>query len=69
MWIMARPWRIQYEGAIYHIMSRDVGMYILKMYTGLKNKADLRVSIQRKKQSVLGKRIELIAYSAFKNWS
>ena len=22
---MARPWRIQYEGAIYHIMSRGVG--------------------------------------------
>ncbi len=25
MWIMARPWRIQYEGAIYNIMSRGVG--------------------------------------------
>ncbi len=25
MWSMARPWRIQYEGAIYHIMSRGVG--------------------------------------------
>ncbi len=22
---MARPWRIQYEGAIYHVMSRGVG--------------------------------------------
>jgi hypothetical protein len=22
--IMARPWRIQYEGAIYHVMSRGV---------------------------------------------
>ncbi len=22
---MARPWRIQYEGAIYHIISRGVG--------------------------------------------
>jgi len=22
---MARPWRIQYEGAIYHIMSRGIG--------------------------------------------
>ncbi len=22
---MARPWRIQYEGAIYHVMSRCVG--------------------------------------------
>ena len=78
---MARPWRIQYEGAIYHIMSRDVGMYILKMYTGLKNKAigeifgvslsavnkaALRVSIQRRKQKGLGERIEKIAYSAFK---
>jgi len=22
---MARPWRIQFEGAVYHIMSRGVG--------------------------------------------
>ncbi len=22
---MARPWRIQYEGAIYHVMSRGIG--------------------------------------------
>ena len=65
---MAWPWRIQYEGAIYHIMSRDVGMHILKMYTGLKNKAigeifgvslsavnkaALRVSIQRKNKRIL----------------
>jgi hypothetical protein len=56
-------------------------MYILKMYTGLKNKAigelfgvslsavnkaALRVSIQRRKQKDLGVRIEKIAYSAFK---
>ncbi len=61
--------------------ARDVGMYILKMYTGLKNKAigeifgvslsavnkaALRVSIQRRKQKGLGERIEKIAYSAFK---
>ncbi len=61
--------------------ARDVGMYILKMHTGLKNKvigemfgvslsavnkAALRVSIQRKKQKDLGERIEKIAYSAFK---
>ncbi len=26
---MARPWRIQYEGAIYHIMSRGVGRGII----------------------------------------
>jgi len=58
-------------------------MYILKMYTGLKNnaigelfgvslsvvnKAALRVNIQRKKQKNLGGRIEKIAYSAFKVW-
>ncbi len=60
--------------------ARDVGMYILKMYTELKNKAigeifgvslsavnkvALRVSRQRKKQKDLGERIEKIAYSAF----
>jgi len=42
----------------------DISMCILKMYTGLKNKATLRVNIQRNKQKVPGKRIELITYSA-----
>jgi REP element-mobilizing transposase RayT len=61
--------------------ARDVGMYILKKYTGLKNKeigdifgvslsavnkASLRISMQRKKQKNLGERIEKITYSAFK---
>ncbi len=61
--------------------ARDVGMYILKMHTGLKNKvvgeafgvslsavnkAALRVSMQRKKQKELGARIDRIVYSAFK---
>ena len=78
---MARPWRIQYEDATYHVMSRCVGMYILKVHTGLKNKAigeifgvslsavnkaALRVSIQRKKQKDLVERIEKIVSSAFK---
>ncbi len=59
-------------------------MYILKMYTGLKNKVigeifgvslsavnkvALRVSIQRRKQKGLGERIEKIAYSAFNRLS
>jgi hypothetical protein len=45
--------------------ARGVGMYILKMYIGLKNRADLRLSIQRKKQKTPGKRIEMIVHSAF----
>jgi hypothetical protein len=59
-------------------MSRGVGLYILKMYTGLKNKvigeifgvslsavnkAALRVSTLRKKQKDLEERIEKIVYS------
>jgi hypothetical protein len=40
-------------------------MYILKMYIGLKNKADLHLSIQRKKQKAPGKRIAMIVHSAF----
>ena len=61
--------------------ARDVGMYILKVHTGLKNKAigeifgvsssavnkaALRVSIQRKKRKDLVERIEKIIHSAFK---
>ena len=30
MWNMAQPWRIQYVGTIYHIMSRGVGKYTKK---------------------------------------
>ncbi len=53
---MARPWRIQYEGAIYHVMSRGVGrgkiflanddyFRILKYVASAKEKLGNRVKV------------------------
>ncbi len=64
---MEPPWRIQYSGAIYHIMSHGVSKEEIFLKSAI-NKAALRLRDQIETTKNLKKKIGKIVNSVFKIW-